>query len=159
MPKNIFISRPTVIQSQFLVEYDAFETYLAKRQLKAKRLGASDFTLGTPLSGVIDLMKKCKAAIILGYPQYEIRATLLKSTSTEKEITQFFPTPWNQIEATLAFQQNIPVLVIAHNGISGGIFDHGVTGEYICAIDLSMKEWFMDKNIQGVFKEWMKRIQ
>ena len=36
-------------------------------------------------------------------------------------------------KATLSLQQNPPVLVIAHIGISGGIFDHEVSREYICA--------------------------
>ena len=42
-------------------------------------------------------MEKCKATIVFGYPQYEIRIAFLKATSTGNKITQFFPASWNQI--------------------------------------------------------------
>jgi len=115
--------------------------------------------MDAPLRGVMDLMKTCRAAIILGYPQYEVRANISKAATPEQEISAIFPTPWNQIEATLAFKQRIPVLVIAHNGVSGGVFDYGVTGEYVHTTNLNMKYWYKEKDFQGVFREWQKRIK
>jgi hypothetical protein len=114
--------------------------------------------MDAPLKGVMDLMKVCRAAIILGYPQYEVRATLSKGATAEQEVSAVFPSPWNQIEATLAFKQQIPVLVIAHDGVSGGVFDIGVTGEYVYTANLNTKDWYRKKDFQGVFREWRKRI-
>ena len=81
-------------------------------------------------------MKGCRAAIVLGYPQYEVTAALSKAEAPLQELSAVFPTPWNQIEATLAFKQCIPVLVVANVGVSGGVFDYGVTGEYVHTADL-----------------------
>ena len=107
----------------------------------------------------MNLMKICRAAIILGCPQYEVRATLSKAATAQQEILSVFPTPWNQIEATLAFKERIPVLVIAHEGVSGGVFDYGITGEYVHAGNLSLKDWYLKRDFQGVFKDWQMRIK
>lgn len=107
----------------------------------------------------MSLMKECRAAIVLGYPQYEVTAALSKAEAAQQMLSAIFPTPWNQIEATLAFKQRIPVLVVAHVGISGGVFDYGVTGEQVHTADLGIKDWYKKKDFQGVFQEWQKRIK
>ncbi len=111
------------------------------------------------MKGVMNLMKICRAAIVLGYPQYEVTAALSKAAMPQQELSAVFPTPWNQIEATLAFKQRIPVLVIAHEGVSGGVFDYGVTGEYVHTANLRIKDWFKKKDFQGVLLDWQKRIK
>jgi hypothetical protein len=159
MPINIFLSRPTVISNKFEAQYTAFEAYLARKGYKVGRLGANQYTMDSPLKGVMGLMKTCSGAIILGYPQYEVTAALSKAATPEQRISAVFPTPWNQIEATLAFKQRIPVLVVAHEGVTGGIFDHGVTGEYVHTTNLNRKDWHKTKAFQGVFQDWEKRIK
>lgn len=140
MAINIFLSRPTVISKKFETQYTAFEAYLRRKGYKVLRLGADQFTMDAPLKGVMDLMKTCSGAIILGYPQYEVTAALSKAAIPEHRISAVFPTPWNQIEGTLAFKQRIPVLVVAHEGVTGGIFDYGVTGQYVRTYDEPQQE-------------------
>ena len=159
MPISVFLSRPTSIAKQFEASYVTFQAYLSRKGFRIHRLGADKYTMDSPLKGVMDLMKTCRAAIILGYPQYEVRATLSKAATLKQEISAVFPTPWNQIEATLAFKQRIPVLVVAHYGVSGGVFNYGVTGEYVHTTNLNMKDWYRKKSFQGVFREWQKRIK
>jgi len=158
MPINVFLSRPTAIAKHFEAGCVTFRAYLSRKGFRIHRLGADQYTMDAPLKGVMDLMKVCRAAIILGYPQYEVRATLSKGATAEQEVSAVFPSPWNQIEATLAFKQQIPVLVIAHDGVSGGVFDIGVTGEYVYTANLNTKDWYRKKDFQGVFREWRKRI-
>lgn len=127
--------------------------------LKPCRLGSENYTLDAPLTGVINLIKICQGAIILGYPQYEFSACVAKAGTPQKEASMSFPTPWNHIEATLAFQRGIPVLIVAHEGISGGVFDHGVTGQYVLTIDLAVQDWHKAKEFQGMFREWKSRMK
>lgn len=159
MAKNIFISRPTNIAGKFEQRYITFEKYLRRLGNKPYRLGSDNFTMDAPLRGVIDLMKNCKGAIVLGYPQYEVTMQIKKGASQEHIKTITLPTPWNQIEGTLAFYRKIPVLVVAHKGISGGIFDTGVTGQFVLSIDLTSKDWHKSDEFQGVFTEWKKQLK
>ncbi len=159
MPTNVFISRPTKIERSFEAHYAAFDAYLKRARYKTHRLGPDCSSIQAPLKSVMALMRTCQAAIILGYPQYEVTAALTKAASPEQQISAMFPTPWNHIEAALAFRQRIPVLVIAHEGVSGGIFDHGVTGEYVHTMKLDRKDWHRDKGFQGILNEWKKAIK
>ena len=158
MPIDVFLSRPTAVGRRFETAYTTFESYLSRAGYKTHRLGADQYSMDPPLTGVMKLMKTCQAAIILGYPQYEVTAALTKAAKPLQQISAVFPTPWNHIEAALAYKQRIPVLVIAHEGVSGGIFDYGVTGEYVYTTKLNRMDWHKEKGFQGVFQEWMKRI-
>ena len=127
--------------------------------LRPCRLGADNYALDAPLIAVIDLVAKCHGAIILGYPQYSFSGIAAKAGIPEQEIGMSFPTPWNHIEATLAFHQGLPTLLVAHEGIHGGVFDYGVTGQYVLSADLSQQDWYKTKAFQGVFREWEGRLK
>lgn len=159
MSQNVFIRRPTVIGPKFENAYADFEKYIRRLKLLPCRLGADNYTLDAPLMGVIDLMKRCQGAVILGYPQYECSAAIAKSGKQQQHLAMMFPTPWNHIEATLAFRQRIPVLILAHEGVSGGVFDHGVTGQFVLVMDLILINWHKSKEFQGVFREWKSRLK
>ena len=122
--------------------------------LQPYRLGAGNYTLDAPLKGVIDLMKICRGAIILGYPQYEVATTIKKGGELEQQAMLAFPTPWNQIEATLAYAKDLPVLIVAHEGVAGGVFDTGVTGQYVLKKNLRKDKWYNDEEFRGVFMTW-----
>jgi len=115
--------------------------------------------MDNPLKGVMDVMDMCRGAIILGYPQYEVIVGVLKAEMPEQRMHAVFATPWNQIEATLAFKQRIPVLVVAHKGVSGGVFDRGVTGEYVHTTDLNHKGRYKTRDFGGVFRDWEKKVK
>lgn len=156
---DIFISRPTILPEIYESSFQAFERFLDSKSIQPRRLGRSDYSRKPPLLGVIDLIKVCKGAIIIGYPQYKIFGHITKAGEEEKVFNFLIPTPWNQIEAALAYQSQIPVMVIAQTDISGGIFDYGVTGEYVLKIDLSKNNWFEEESFQGIFKSWYDDVR
>lgn len=155
---SVFISRPTNIAEEFEKQFTHFDKFLKHAGFNPVRLGANNYTLDAPLRGVIDLMKTCQGAIILGYPQYELNAYISKGGRNISGVKFTSPTPWNQIEATLAYKDRIPVFIIAHNGIVGGVFDRGVTGEYVLNLNLKKNEWYKDQEFQGVFSAWKNKI-
>ena len=103
-------------------------------------------------------MKKCKGAIILGYPQYEFSASITKAGVPDCQVQMSIPTPWNHIEAALAFREALPVLIIAHDGITTGVFDYGVTGQYVLTTNLSKNNWHKSEIFQGIFQEWKTQL-
>src|SRR5437667_6805088 len=42
-----------------------------------------------------------------------------------------FPTAWNNLEAGILFGLGLPILIFKEDGISGGVFDNGVTDVFI----------------------------
>jgi hypothetical protein len=159
LAKKVFVSRPTVIDAVFESAYTRFERYIKRLGFVPCRLGAENYTLDAPLVGMIDLVRHCKGAVILGYPQYEFDAFIIKGGTREQYVSMRIPTPWNHIEATLAFQQHIPVLIVAQQGVVGGVFDQGVTGQYVIVTDLGQTDWHTQREFHGVFNEWKERLK
>ena len=154
---NIFVSRPTVIGNEYEALYSGFDANLRARGFVPRRLGGGggDFSKKPPLKAVIDLVTECRGAIILGYPQIEFSHEARRSDVVESKLRYVFPTPWNHIEGALAYSCQAPILVIAHPGISGGVFDHGITGEGVLHIDLAEPEWFTKPRFTQPFEEWV----
>lgn len=155
---DIFISRPTVLGNGYEKSYKAFERFFKSEGFSPRRLGKSDYSLKAPLVAVMELMEQCKGAIILGYPHHEVLYSLTKGGEVINEHGILLPTPWNQIEGTLAYKNGIPVLVIAQEEVEGGLFDYGVTGEFVHKSDLSSDKWFKSVEFLGIFQDWKKQI-
>ncbi len=155
---DIFISRPTVIETGYEKPYRAFERFFKSEGFSPRRLGKGDFSMKAPLVAVIELMEQCKGAIILGYPHREVVYSMTKGGKVIDERSVLLPTPWNQIEGTLAYEKEIPVLVVAHKGIEGGLFDYGVTGQFVLETDLSNDKWFKSEDFLGIFQDWKNQI-
>jgi hypothetical protein len=132
---------------------------MVKQGFALRRLGGADFTRKAPLRAVIELINICCGAIVLGYPQLEFRHELLRSAQVQNKVGYVFPTPWNQIEGALAYNCQAPVLVVAHTGISGGVFDHGVTGEGVLHLDLSQPDWFQQAQFSQPCGEWLVDVR
>ena len=156
---NVFLSRPTRVGSAFETPYQAFETYLTSCGFVLKRLGGGNFSKKAPLRAVIDLIADCAGAIILGYPQLEFSHEARRSTEVQNKVSYVLPTPWNQIEGALAYSSHKPILVIAHPGISGGVFDHGITGEGVLHLDLTEPAWFTKPQFVQPFEEWLNEVR
>ena len=155
---DIFVSRPTDLADEFEAAHVEFEAFLRTNTFETKTLGRNVYSLESPLDAVINLMKSCSGAVILGYPQRIFTTRMAKCTRVEFDKSVSLPTPWNQIESVLAYQLNIPILVIAHTGISGGIFDHGVTGKFIFSANLDNLQWFREKDKLIIFELWKKEV-
>lgn len=151
--KNVFVSRPTVIGTRYETAYKRFDEHLNKLGIRPRRLGKTDYTRESPLKAVIGLIDKCSAAIIMGYPQMIISQSVLRGTKLDNNGISF-STPWNHIEGALAYSAKIPVLVVADDGVGGGIFDHGVTGEMVLSADLKRINWHEDPSFAQPFEQW-----
>ncbi|MYL37358.1 hypothetical protein [Halobacillus litoralis] len=136
------------------------EKLLVERGLRARTIGSTDFPNVSPMKAVEQLMRQCSGAVILGFPQTVIHQGISKpNTQQEKNITdKQLPTPWNQIEASMAFMIGIPLLIIRQQGIEGGIFDIGTTGHYIHTFNLDNYDWIREPSFLQPFNEWYREV-
>jgi hypothetical protein len=156
---NVFVSRPTVIGHEFESAYATFHAALVSEGYVLRRLGGGDYSKKAPLMAVIDLIRDCCGALILGYPQVEFQHFARRSEQFQNNFRCVYPTPWNQIEGAIAYACESPVLVIAHPGIDGGVFDHGITGESVLHIDMSEPGWFRKEQFVQPFSEWAAEVR
>jgi hypothetical protein len=149
----VFLSRPTALDQTSSKEADRFERFLNGHGFHPVRLGGGSYSTKAPLQAVIDLMKTCNGAIILGYPKQTI---CISGFSADFRIE--LSTPWNQIEGALAYALQKPTLVVSHTGVKGGVFDYGITGEFVLRANLESEGWFQTPEFTGVFNDWKAKI-
>jgi hypothetical protein len=107
---------------------------LDRANLEPRALGRSDYPTELPLREVLLLAKHCSGGVILGFEQFQSeRGVSKRGTPDEKAMRSAipFPTPWNHLEAGILFGLQLPLLVFAEDGITGGVFDRGVTDVFI----------------------------
>lgn len=157
---NVFLSRPTDLNREEIKTINRINKLLSDRGIKLRTIGTTDFPNEIPMVAIKKVMKQCKGAIVLGFPQIKVEKGIKKAgTKNEQQIEYInIPTPWNQIEATMAFMLDLPLLIIKDSEIEGGIFDIGVTNNYIHSFNLKEQEWLDNEEFLQPFNEWYKEV-
>jgi len=156
MPINVFVSRPSWIPPECTKGITALEQLLNTLDLTARRVGGSDQPTRTPLDDVIDVMKECSGAIILGVPQLVADTGALKGVPLTQRLT--LGTEWNHIEAGLAHASGLPLLVIHDIVVSRGIFDRGSMNTFLYQKDFTRSDWPLDPDVQGALQKWKREL-
>lgn len=155
--KEVFLSRPNWIPSEFEKGIENFYNLLKSINLNPRTIGQSDFPNESPLNEVISLMGKCEGTIVLGIPQIEIENGNLKGTAINGKM--ILGTEWNHIEAALAYSIGHPLLIIHHKNMSRGIFDRGACNSFIYEIDMDDNAWAISSEISGVISNWKSKLK
>jgi hypothetical protein len=129
--RHVFLSMPNVRTARQEELVVALYAELDRRHLYARTVGVTDSGVVSPLSLVRKTMRRCHGALILGLVQGKIDSGTSKpGTRERKSLRNFvFPTPWNQLEAGIAFAMGLPLLIVRERGIGGGVFDPGAAGD------------------------------
>ena len=154
--KQIFVSQPNCVSPDERSCVDKFMRLLRGRGLNPRAIGVTDMASRSPLEEVIQLMKTCSGAIILGIPQIQIQAGTIRGKEIRKPFS--LGTEWNHIEAALAYSLNLPVLVIHDVTVVRGIFDRGAANAFIYSVDFSSDSWLLSDEISGELDSWTRRL-
>jgi hypothetical protein len=135
MPTKIpvFVSAPTKLNKPQQTSYQRIIHLLDRENLERRALGRSDYPTEYPLKEVHTIARHCAGGIILGYSQSVAIRLEVKPGTPERTIKRNvkIPTPWNQLEAGILFSLRLPLMVFREDGITGGVFDNGVTDVFI----------------------------
>lgn len=156
MKQGIFVSKPnglTETQEQF---WKRLESELQGRNLEIRSIGYSDYSFKTPLQKVREVMRECDGAIILGLRQKHIRKGYDREGNPISDL--HLPTPWNNLEAGMAYMLDLPMLVLLERGVTKeGIFDAESSDRYIMESDLDA-EWLESDEFLQPLSEWREEV-
>lgn len=111
---GIFISAPAVVpgSQQFVVDQVIRLVMAAGHDpIRVTR----DSYRVSPLDAVRGAVAEASGAIILSLPQLEVgQGAWRAGTDEEVDFRGWLPTPWNEIEAGMAAQQNLPMFVLRY---------------------------------------------
>jgi hypothetical protein len=158
----VFVSCPSILNDAQEISRRIILDELDRLELEPRAIGRSDYPTELPLREVYLLAKHCSGGVILGFEQFQATAGIWKhNTNEEKTInsTVKFPTSWNHLEAGVLFSLGLPLLVFKEEGISGGVFDHGVTDVYVHKMPESTISKTGKKALTAVFLKWQAFIR
>lgn len=136
---NVFISHPTPYnkyQEGFLSLID-FE--LKKHGLNPTNLGKNNWNFRSPLKPIKEIMDNCEAAIIIGLERHHSLIGYEKefSKSSKELIHKYSSSPWIQIEAGMAYQAGLPILILKEEKVyAEGILDPQKSDSFVFEFDL-----------------------
>ncbi|MEM8556111.1 MAG: hypothetical protein AAGF71_14960 [Pseudomonadota bacterium] len=112
--------------------YNQLVSLLDRENFERRALGRTDYPSDFPLKEVLLIARHCSGGVILGFSQFQNGSGTWKPweiDNLEKNTVDDLrlPTPWNQLEAGILFAMRLPLMVFKEEGISGGVFDNGVT--------------------------------
>lgn len=158
----VFVSSPTALSKKQEKARKRIFDYLDTMNLEPRALGQSDYPTQLPLREVYTIARHCSGGIILGFSQIQAqKGTVKKGTKKEMPITETitFPSPWNNLEAGILFSQKLPLLIFKESGISGGVFDHGVSDVFVHDMPIGKLSTDTEKSLKAVFLKWQADVR
>ena len=158
----IFVSCPTSLSRKQEISRLMILAELKRMQLEPRALGRSDYPTEFPLREVYVIAKHCSGGVILGFEQSYASSIIEKRGVARKEKTNrkvIMPTPWNHLEAGILFGLSLPLLVFKEEGISGGVFDNGVTDNFIHNMPTDKLDTSQRRALADVFLKWQFRVR
>lgn len=157
---KIFVSvgkTSTSQQEDFVV---AVENRLRAEGLSPHTIGRNTFSADAPLRKIKELMLECSGTVVIAlertyFPEGTERRGHPNEQNELKNVK--FATPWNQIEAALAYCNEHPLLVIVERGLrSEGLLEKGYDW-YVLQAPASPSS-LASPEFNGVFSDWKERV-
>jgi hypothetical protein len=125
---NVFVSVGGTATDKQEAFVRAVEDRLRSEGLIPHTVGRNTFSADAPLKTVTELMEKCSATVVIALERTYFPSGLEKrGGSKETSLSDIkLPTPFNQIEAAMAYTRGHPLMVIVEEGLkSEGLLERG----------------------------------
>jgi hypothetical protein len=158
----VFVSSPTSLSPSQEAARTVIIQQLDDNDLEPRALGRSDYPTELPLREVLLIARHCSGGVILGFEQCRADSGVLKpGTSAEKRVSTplAFPSPWNHLESGILFGLRLPILVFREDGITGGIFDNGVSDVFVHPIPSPDITGTAKSALKQVFQRWSGKVR
>jgi hypothetical protein len=137
----------------------AVEDRLRSEGLTPHTVGRNTFSSDAPLKAVTQLLKTCTGTVVIALERSYFPAGVSKrggpNEAPLKEVR--LPTPWNQIEAAMAYSAGHPLLVIVQVGIlNEGLLEQGYDW-YVQEVRLEGSA-LASMEFNGVLASWKSKV-
>lgn len=159
MSQEIFLSvggTANDAQERFV---QAVENRLRSEGLTPNTVGRNTFSVDAPLRTVEGLMDRCVGAAVLALERsYFSEGVEKRGGRNEAPLSNIgLPTPWNHIEAAMAYSRRLPLLVIVQEGLKHeGLLEPGYDW-YVQTVPLD-PAYLNSNQFNGVLASWKKKI-
>lgn len=125
---DVFVSVGGTATDQQEAFVRAVEDRLRSEGLAPHTVGRNTFSSDAPLKTVTELLDRCSGTVVIALERmYFASGTEKRGGPRESSLSDIrLPTPWNQIEAAMAYSRAHPLMVIVESGLKGdGLLERG----------------------------------
>jgi hypothetical protein len=158
---NVFISHPTPYNRHQEAFLTLIELELRKHELNPINLGKNNWNFRSPLKPIKEIMNTCVAAIIIGLERHHSFIGYEKefSKSSKELIHKYSSSPWIQIEAGMAYQADLPILILKENKVYGeGILDPQISDSFVFEFELMKVQKRLSPELQQIILSWVEHF-
>ena len=141
---------------------DKFIKYLNNEKIEPITLGRNEYDIRKPLVPVRKRMKRVFGAIILAMERFHCLKGVYREGSGIEEIVEdiYFSTTWNHIEAAMAYQLDLPLLILKERKLyNDGIFDPSIHDWIIVNININTPSEIRQQPIKGFINSWIDLVR
>ncbi|MDH2208415.1 MULTISPECIES: hypothetical protein [Empedobacter] len=159
---NVFISHPTPYnkyQENFLL---LIELELKKHGLNPTNLGKNNWNFRSPLKPIKEIMDTCVAAIVIGLERHHSYIGYEKefSKNSKELIHKYTSSPWIQIEAGMAYQACLPILILREDKVyPEGILDAQISDSFVFEFELKKMQKKLSSEIVEIINSWVRHFK
>lgn len=159
---NVFISHPTPYNKEQAKFLTLIELELKKHELNPTNLGKNNWNFRSPLKPIKEIMNTCVAAVIIGLERHHSYIGYEKefSENSKELIHKYSSSPWIQIEAGMAYQAGLPLLILKdYKVFSEGILDPQISDYFVFEFELKKLQKKLTPELQELILSWVNHIK
>jgi hypothetical protein len=158
----VFVSCPTSLSKAQDAQRNTVCRMLESLNMEPRALGRTDYPTDLPLREILVIARHCSGGVILGFGQFTATAGTWKPGTREEtpiSAPAKFPTAWNHLEAGILFSLGRPLLVFREDGVTGGVFDPGVTDVFVHKMPRAApNNRPVQRDLTEVFLKWRDKV-
>jgi hypothetical protein len=157
---NIFVSVGGIATPTQEAFVGAVENRLRAEGLMPHTVGRNTFSSDAPLRAVTELMGRCSGAVVIALERkYFPNGVEKRGGSNESVLSDIrLPTPWNQIEAAMAYSKGLPLMVIVERGLHCEGLLEPTNEWYVQQVPLTDSA-LSTAQFNGVLASWKQKVQ
>lgn len=158
---NIFISHPSPFNQQQENFLSLLEAKFKANGLNPVNLGKANWNYTNPLKPIKKIMRDCKGAVIIGLERFHsyIGYEFENSEKATEFIHRRESTPWIHIEAGMAYQKGLPLLILREENVHPtGILDPLSSEYFIFKFDITAEQNKLSANLDAYIDSWVKDV-
>lgn len=157
--RKIFISKLGLMDALQVTHYNDVKDYLQRAyNAKFAYIDRPDYRDKGQLDTVKDGIKECTGMIVLAFSYLAVSEGYLHRNIEDKRVeNKSLPSPWMQIEATMANSLGMPILIIGEKGmIRNGIFEDTIVNSENSIFFVEYEE--LISNQRAIFDKWINLV-
>ena len=156
---NVFVSVGGTANEDQEAFVSAVEDRLRSEGINPHTVGRNTFSSDAPLKAVTELMEQCSGAVVIALERFYYPKGIEKRGGPKamnlEEVK--LPTPFNQIEAAMAYTRGMPLLMIVEEGLQDkGLLERGYDW-YVLYLE-PVKASLNTPEFNGVLASWKRKI-